>query len=122
MSGKYLPLKMNRSIYGFYTKNHPRFTKTQKGETMEIKHTEFKTYLLNSKGIARVLEARQILDKALTDVENLFTPAWGIDIKSFAGVRELAITRTKFEEAGMFVIKAISLQPQNQIQDEGGKL
>ena len=82
-----------------------------------IENKEFRTYSMNARGVARALLTRQILDEALTRLETLCTLEG-----TTVGGREFAITRTKFEEAGFFAIKAISLQPDNQIHDEGGKL
>jgi DNA-binding PadR family transcriptional regulator len=84
---------------------------------MDIQNKEFKTYALNSRGVNKVLEVRQIFDKALTQLTVLCA-----NNLTFAGDREFQAVRESLEVASMFAVKSISVRAENQIQDEGGKL
>lgn len=72
---------------------------------MMIMNKEFKTYLLNEEGIARVAHTKQAFD-ALLETLKIVCPEG----------REFAIVKTKLEEASFFAAKAISLDSRFSIE------
>ena len=70
---------------------------------IEIRN-EFKAHELNDAGAARVADVRKLFSVHLNNVSSVVGE----------GGREMAIVKTKLEEACMFAIRAISVQRENQ--------
>jgi len=64
---------------------------------------EFRTHKLNAIGFARAKKIAEIFDYALTGLEGCIAPG-----------RELAIVKTKLEEAAFFAKKGMAILPENQ--------
>lgn len=71
------------------------------------RNNEFSTKKLNGKGLERISTVRTIFDNLLDGVVGQVPPC-----------RELAIVRTKLEEACFFAIKGISNEYLNQDHSE----
>ena len=69
------------------------------------RHTQFEVHMLNPSGIEKAKQIRDAFDNLLTELDAL-TPN--------GGHREMAIVRTKLEEACFFAKKALANQPENQ--------
>jgi hypothetical protein len=70
-------------------------------------HKEFEVHILNPEGIQKARELAAAFDDLLTKIDTLVGPS---NLTS----RNLAITRTKLEEACFFAKKAIASLPENQ--------
>ena len=66
-------------------------------------HPEFEVHILNELGIARARSLAGVFDRALTDIIDLVPTG-----------RDLAIVKTKLEEACFFGKKGIAKNPENQ--------
>jgi hypothetical protein len=64
----------------------------------------FQVHMLNDVGKEKAREIAQAFDQLLNEVEALCSPSG----------REIAIVRTKLEEACFFAKKAMASRPQNQ--------
>ena len=67
-------------------------------------HKEFKVHILNPEGIQKAKKIAQLFDDLLTGLEPIASVA----------SREMAIVRTKLEEAAFFAKKAMANIPENQ--------
>lgn len=72
-------------------------------------HKEFEVHLLNPEGIAKANLLASIFDEALTKIETICLTA-----DQSVNARQMAIVRTKFEEASFFAKKAVAVLPENQ--------
>jgi hypothetical protein len=74
-------------------------------------HQEFEVHLLNDEGIAKAKRLAELFDNLLTEVETLcLVPGQGAG----PNARQMAIVRTKLEEASFFSKKALAIIPENQ--------
>jgi len=64
-------------------------------------HKEFQVHMLNEDGKAKAAEIAAAFDELLTKLEGICSPC-----------RELALARTKLEEAAFFAKKAMAGEPQ----------
>lgn len=69
--------------------------------------SEFAVHLLNDQGKQKATQLGEAFTTLLEKVEELSGP----------GGREMAIVRTKLEEASFFAKKAMAVRPENQLED-----
>lgn len=67
---------------------------------------EFQSHRLNTEGFDKAVRISAAFDSLVTFLETVCAPG-----------REMAIARTKLEEACFFAKKAMAVQPENQEQD-----
>lgn len=65
---------------------------------------EFTAHELNETGVARVADVRKLFSVHLNNLSSVVGE----------GGREMSIVKTKLEEACMFAIRAVAVQPENQ--------
>lgn len=68
-----------------------------------MNHPEFKVHLLNDEGISKAREIAKLFNELLTELETIVPTG-----------REMAITKTKLEEACFFAKKGMAAYSQNQ--------
>lgn len=73
----------------------------------------FQTFMLNEDGKAKARRMGEAFDQLMTELENLSGVA--PETRS-EGAREMAIVRTKLEEACFYSKKAMAIQARNQNQ------
>lgn len=73
---------------------------------------EFTKSLLNVTGCEKMNAAAEVLSGALDKLEEI----------AGADGREMALVRTKLEEAGFYVTRSIALRPENQGAPQSGKI
>jgi hypothetical protein len=76
-------------------------------------HKEFEVHMLNEAGKLKAKAIAEAFDTLLTSLENI-TP---MDDSRSLGHREMALVRTKLEEAAFFAKKAMAVQPRNTNPD-----
>lgn len=69
----------------------------------------FRSHALNQVGRERADAVREAFEKCLEDVEN----ALGTGAPPHA-LREMALVRTKLQEASFFAVRAVAMEPENQ--------
>ncbi len=74
-------------------------------------HQEFEVHILNDGGIEKAKRLAELFDNLLTEVETMcLVPGQGAG----SNARQMAIVRTKLEEASFFSKKAMAVLPENQ--------
>lgn len=73
-------------------------------------HPAFAVHLLNAQGVERANSVRRSFSDLLYRLEELIEPG-----------RELALVRTKLEEAQQFAVRAVALAPANHATAQTGK-
>lgn len=77
-------------------------------------HPAFEVHKLNEEGLTKARELANSFDQLLTFIESTCHDTTGAK----SGAREMALVRTKLEEASFFAKKAMAVQERYQIKGD----